>query len=153
MRSTESCSSASSASCCLAQLFRFSFTSFPGPSRTPCSSHRRPSRHPWGPRRHPAGICCRRSRWPRLVELLSGAPVVQELASDRRLLGQVCQHVLIQGSHRAFHVLGQLFPDLLHDVCLGLARHVLLRSEELLHAFHLLLDLFASGVVLGDQLS
>ena len=53
------------------------------------------------------------------------APVIvfcaggQVTFNDSRLLGQVHQHLLIQGSHRGVHVLGQLLPDLLHDVRLG----------------------------------
>ena len=36
--------------------------------------------------------------------------------NDSRLLGQVYQHLLIQGSHWGVHVLRQLLPDLLHDI-------------------------------------
>mmetsp|Transcript_50821 Transcript_50821/g.83567 ORF Transcript_50821/g.83567 Transcript_50821/m.83567 type:complete len:381 (-) Transcript_50821:221-1363(-) len=89
----------------------------------------------------------------RLVELLCCAPAVLELTfNDSRLLSQVHQHLLIQGSHWGVHVLGQLLPDLLHDVRLGLAWHVLLRSEELLQTFHILLHLRALLVVAGHQL-
>ena len=46
-------------------------------------------------------------------------PGGQVTFNDSRLLCQVHQHLLIQGSHRGVHVLGQLLPDLLHDIRLG----------------------------------
>ena len=50
-------------------------------------------------------------------------PGGQVTFNDSRLLCQVHQHLLIQGSHRGVHVLGQLLPDLLHDIGLDLPQN------------------------------
>ena len=57
------------------------------------------------------------------------------------------RHLFIQRRHGSVHVLWKLSPDLLDDVGLGLAGHLLLRSEELLQALHLLLHLSTRLVV------
>merc|ERR1719189_2200456 len=76
------------------------------------------------------------------VKVLGCAPVMLELAlNDGGLLGQLCKHLFIQRRHRLVSDLANLLPNLLQNIGLRLALHVvLLRTVELFHGGHFVLN-------------